>query len=86
MPLTAEQVARTISEVSGCDIEVDHIPRDLAEPLAPPKSQIDSQLWFWERQDSFEPRELEAELGIKLATFKEFLTANQDLVRRRLGR
>ncbi|KAJ6149016.1 hypothetical protein N7471_000215 [Penicillium samsonianum] len=83
--LTAEQVARAISEVSGREIVVDHIPRDLAERLAPLNPQIDSQLWFWERQDNIEPRELEAEFGIKLATFKEFLAANQELVRQTFG-
>ncbi|CRL21337.1 NAD(P)-binding domain [Penicillium camemberti] len=83
--LTAEQVARAISEVSGREIVVDHIPRDMAERLAPSNPQIDSQLWFWERQDGIEPRELEAEFGFKLTTFKEFLTANQELVRETFG-
>ncbi|KGO72706.1 hypothetical protein PITC_056920 [Penicillium italicum] len=79
--LTAKQVASAISDVSGREIVVDHIPRELAERLAPSNPQIDSQLWFWERQDRFEPRDLEAEFGIKLTKFRDFLTANKELVR-----
>ncbi|CAI7593198.1 unnamed protein product [Penicillium viridicatum] len=84
-PLMAEQVARAISEASGREIAVDHIPGDVAERLAPSNPQIDSQVWFWERQDGIEPRELEAEFGFKLTTFKEFLTANQELMRETFG-
>ncbi|KAJ6164163.1 hypothetical protein N7470_002835 [Penicillium chermesinum] len=83
--LTAEQIASAISEVSGRVITVDHIPRDLAVRLAPSSPQIDSQLWFWERQDRFGPQELETEFGIKLTKFKEFLTANKELVRQTFG-
>ncbi|KAJ5522421.1 hypothetical protein N7527_006536 [Penicillium freii] len=83
--LMAEQVARAISEASGREMAVDHIPRDMAERLAPSNPQIDSQVWFWERQDGIEPRELEAEFGFKLTTFKEFLTANQELMRETFG-
>ncbi|KAJ5961562.1 hypothetical protein N7501_006503 [Penicillium viridicatum] len=64
--LTAEQVARAISE---------------AKRLAPSNPQIHSQLWFWERQDGIEPRGLEAEFGFKLTIFNELLTTNQELVR-----
>ncbi|KAJ5700663.1 hypothetical protein N7536_003676 [Penicillium majusculum] len=83
--LTAEQVARAISEVSGREIAIEHIPRNVAECLAPSNPQIDSQLWFWELQDGIEPREPEAEFGFKLTTSKEFLTANQELVRETFG-
>lgn len=57
----------------------------MAERLALSNPQIDSQLWFWERQDDIELREVEAEFGFKLTTFKEFLTANQELVRQTFG-
>lgn len=83
--LTAEQIASAISEVSGRVIAVDHIPRNLAVRLAPSSPQIDAQLWFWERQDRFGPQELETEFGIKLTKFKEFLTANKELVRQTFG-
>ncbi|KAK1143051.1 hypothetical protein N8T08_007115 [Aspergillus melleus] len=83
--LTAEQVASAISEVSGREVVVDLIPRDLAKRLALSNPQVDAQLWFWERQDRFVPRELEAEFGIRLTTFKEFLTANKKLVRENFG-
>jgi uncharacterized protein YbjT (DUF2867 family) len=83
--LTAEQLASAIAEVSGREIVIDHIPRDLAERLAPSNPQIDAQLWFWERQDRFEPQELEAEFGIKLTKFKDFLAANKELVRQTVG-
>lgn len=81
--LTTEQIASAISEVSGCEIEVDHIPRTLAERLAPSNPQVDAQLWFWERQGRFEPWELEAEFGLKLTTFRKFLAVNQELVRQK---
>ncbi|KAJ5416128.1 hypothetical protein N7465_004823 [Penicillium sp. CMV-2018d] len=68
--LTVERVAWAISEASGRETAVYHIPRDVAERLPPSNPQIDSQLWFWERQDGIEPRELEAEFGFKLTTFK----------------
>jgi uncharacterized protein YbjT (DUF2867 family) len=44
--LTAEQIASAISEVSRCEIAVDHILRNLAENLVHSKSQIAAQLWF----------------------------------------
>lgn len=78
-------MARAISEASERKIAVDHILRDDAERLPPFNPQIDSQLWFWERQDGIEPRELKAEFGFKLTTFKEFLTANQELARETFG-
>ncbi|OQE43208.1 hypothetical protein PENCOP_c003G06939 [Penicillium coprophilum] len=78
--LTAEQMAQAISKVSGRNNGVRHTPRERAERLAPFNPQIDSQLWFWERQDSLDPRELEAEFGVELTTFKELWTTNKVLV------
>ncbi|KAJ5169837.1 uncharacterized protein N7500_002620 [Penicillium coprophilum] len=79
--LTAEQMAQAISQVSGRNILFGHIPRECAELLALFHPQVDFQLWFWERQDRLEPRELEAELGIELATFKELWNTNKELLK-----
>ncbi|KAJ5115665.1 hypothetical protein N7456_000013 [Penicillium angulare] len=79
--LKTEEIAEAISEISGREIAIDQIPRDLAEGLAVSSPQVDAQLWFWQLQDKFEPRELEAEFGINLTTFKGFLAANRELAR-----
>ncbi|KAI9036431.1 NAD(P)-binding protein [Aspergillus affinis] len=83
--LTAEEVAGALAEVSGREIRVERIPEGEATELAKTNVQIDIQLWFWERQTLFDPKELEAELGLKLTGFREFLRANEGLVREMLG-
>ncbi|KAH8425990.1 uncharacterized protein LDX57_003729 [Aspergillus melleus] len=83
--LTAEEVAGALAEVSGREIRVEHIPEAEARELAKTSVQIDLQLWYWERQTLFDPRELQAELGVTFASFRDFLRANEGLVRETLG-
>ncbi|KAJ5798334.1 uncharacterized protein N7503_007630 [Penicillium pulvis] len=83
--LMVEQTASAISEVSGREIVVDHDPAIWRSVWLPriPRSTLNCD--SGSSRDRFEPREPQAEVDFKLTEFKEFLAANQELVRQMFG-
>ncbi|KAL3476118.1 NAD(P)-binding protein [Aspergillus californicus] len=78
--LTAQEIATALSEASGRDISVEYIPREAAEKIAKTNLQTDVQLWFFEKQDKFDPGGLEREFAFPFQSFSGYLAAHRDLV------
>ncbi|PLB43777.1 NAD(P)-binding protein [Aspergillus steynii IBT 23096] len=79
--LTAEEVAGALAEVGGREIRVEYIPDDEARELAKTNMLIDVQRWYWERQAGFDPKQVAEEFGLRFTSFRDFLRANEALLK-----
>lgn len=65
---------KAISRVSGRWLGVEQAEEDVAAQSG--DLQLDLQRWYWWRQDRFDPRGLEEELGVEMTRIEGFLGRN----------